>query len=645
MTLRPCRIFRGFCLIGAFLFLPFLGLAQGAGSGEQSGRSGGPSGTEQGPDTSAGLHVNVQYQDGGLVTVFALITLRTAEGKVVNQVKADGGQAEFAGLAPGRYTIQVTAEGYESTKQAVAVEGVHSVATVLLRPKAEEFIDKTATVAFGGAGGAGADRYGIESTVKEQRQLLKIAQALRDNKPEKARMDLFKLYLDSEMDTNLNYLYGVYEKEMKDIPLAKHYWKQAVGADSKNFPALMELGHTALDEGKPAEALPYLKQAVQASPAIWQPHAMMVVAYSKLKQYPQAIEEAQRALELGHNQAAFVQSVVATPLAADGDREQAVKVLRENLKDHPDPDTQELLATLERIGTSGVAGPTTPSYDFPPILPSAWMPTRVDDKVPPVEAGVPCSLETVLHNASMQVTELVKDVDRFEATESLEHVRIARDGVPSRPQMRTYRYLVSIGEVRPGILSVDEYRDAKKDQDDPPDGVVTVGLPAMALVFHSAQLDNYKFTCEGLARSSSGLSWQVYFQQRADRIPTLHGYRLGDNAFAVGLKGRAWISADTFQIVRLETDLVKPYPEIRLAAEHTSIVYGPVRFRSKDVKMWLPQQAEVYFDWRGMRVHRRLNFTNYSLFSVDTMQKINPPKQAEAIAPDSLAPPAPVKPN
>jgi hypothetical protein len=95
----------------------------------------------------------------------------------------------------------------------------------------------------------------------------------------------------------------------------------------------------------------------------------------------------------------------------------------------------------------------------------------------------------------------------------------------------------------------------------------------------------------------------------------------------------------------LETDLVKPYPEIRLAAEHTSIVYGPVRFRSKDVKMWLPQQAEVYFDWRGMRVHRRLNFTNYSLFSVDTMQKINPPKQAEAIAPDSSAPPAPVKPN
>src|SRR5208283_975969 len=125
---------------------------------------------------------------------------------------------------------------------------------------------------------------------------------------------------------------------MKDLTLAKYYWKQAVGIDSKNLGALMELAHTALNEGKPAEALPYLKQAARASPTTWQSHALMVVTYAKLKQYPQAIEEAQRALELGHSQAAIVLPALDSTLVAEGNKEQAVKVLREYVKDHPDSD-------------------------------------------------------------------------------------------------------------------------------------------------------------------------------------------------------------------------------------------------------------------------------------------------------------------
>ena len=100
-------------------------------------------------------------------------------------------------------------------------------------------------------------------------------------------------------------------------------------------------------------------------------------------------------------------------------------------------------------------------------------------------------------------------------------------------------------------------------------------------------------------------------------------------SYPVAMKGRAWIAADTFQITRLETDLIAPIPQIRLAADHTAIEYAPVQFKNRKVDMWLPQTAEVYYDWRGKRVHMRHSFSKYLLFSVDDKQKIFAPKGAE----------------
>ena len=66
--------------------------------------------------------------------------------------------------------------------------------------------------------------------------------------------------------------------------------------------------------------------------------------------------------------------------------------------------------------------------------------------------------------------------------------------------------------------------------------------------------------------------------------------------------------------------------KIGLAADHAAIEYGPVHFRSRNQDMWLPQIAEVFYDWRGRRTHRRHSFKNYLLFSVDDKERISQPK-------------------
>ena len=134
--------------------------------------------------------------------------------------------------------------------------------------------------------------------------------------------------------------------------------------------------------------------------------------------------------------------------------------------------------------------------------------------------------------------------------------------------------------------------------------------------------------CEGLTRTSHGLAWQIHFRQQPGKTNGIKSYQFGMNgpSYEVKLKGRAWISAENYGIIRLESDIVAPIPEIRLMADHTNIEYGPVNFRQANTTLWLPQSAEVYFAWLGHRIHRRHEFSNYLLFGVDDLQRINDPK-------------------
>lgn len=262
------------------------------------------------------------------------------------------------------------------------------------------------------------------------------------------------------------------------------------------------------------------------------------------------------------------------------------------------------------------------------IIPSNWLPPDVDEHIPPVEPSTACALDDVLQKAGQRIQELVSNVDRFAATESLEHEKINKLGIASAPQTRKFDYLVSIKEIRPGVLSVEEYRSSKSSDVDFPDGIETRGTPAMVLVFHPYHIANFDVICEGLAQRKGTLAWQIHFRQRSDRPDRIRAYRIGSRSpsYPVPLKGRAWIAADSYQILTIETNLIASMPQIRLIEDHTVIEYGPVHFQKGDVDLWLPQSADVYYDFRGRRSHRRHSFSDYLLFSVAEKQRISAPK-------------------
>jgi hypothetical protein len=147
------------------------------------------------------------------------------------------------------------------------------------------------------------------------------------------------------------------------------------------------------------------------------------------------------------------------------------------------------------------------------------------------------------------------------------------------------------------------------------------------MIFHPNYAPNFDMDCEGLTQSNGVPAWQIHFRQRSDRPNTLRSYQQGaqGSSYPVAMKGRAWLAADTFQLLRLETDLLAPMPTVQLFSDHTVVEYSAVRFRDSPTELWLPRSAEVFFHWKNLRVHRRHVFDNYLLFSTDATQKITVP--------------------
>jgi tetratricopeptide (TPR) repeat protein len=482
---------------------------------------------------------------------------------------------------------------------------------------------------------------------KLQKELGKALEALRANRPSEARKHLDSVYRVAPTDADANFLFGIYSSQMNDWLNAKGFWLKVLSSSPGHLGALLSLGDALLREGKPAEAAPYFYRAVEAEPTSWRAHAALAEACMRQGLLDESITQAERALELGHSQAEIVLPLLARALYLHGDQQRAALVFQAYLQEHQKkPAASNLFASFESNSMeTGVEFSSELSVEFSlaetavlasTALPSNWLPPDIDETVPPVEPGAACNLEEVLEKSGKRIQELIANVDQFTATEAVTHEAINKWGFASSPAKFEFDYIVSIKEAGSSQLNVDEYRDSHYSSTDFPDHIATTGLPALVLIFHPYYARNYAMTCEGLAHSKQGLAWQVYFRQRADKPSTIRNYQVGARGpvYPVSLKGRAWISADTFQIIRLETDIMSPLPEIRLVADHTAIEYGPVHFKSRNLDMWLPQTAEVYYDWRGRRSHRRHSFRNYLLYAVDDKQRISVP-DADAPGPPS----------
>lgn len=260
--------------------------------------------------------------------------------------------------------------------------------------------------------------------------------------------------------------------------------------------------------------------------------------------------------------------------------------------------------------------------------PDSWKPPDVDAAVPYVDPKVECPLPQILSKTGQRMKEFVSDLEKFTARERVEHSVIDAAGVRHSATVRDFNYVVMISRNSSGVFLLDEYRNGSVDPEQFPAHIATQGMPAIALLFHPQLAADFQFKCEGLGEWEKRSAWQVHFVQRLDRPGRLIAYAAGGRYSSLALRGRAWIDPGTFQVRRLETELVHPIKEMALTEEHIVITYQPVQFHAQEKQLWLPHIIELHVERQGRRYYRRHTLSDFQLFTVDTTQNIQLAKES-----------------
>jgi len=551
----------------------------------------------------------------------------------------------FEEVPIGEYHVEVRAPGYLTTIADASLLQANTIAYVFVDLRLEHG-PNTAAAANNNSGPP-------VMAPKARKELEQAATALRANDLNKAQahLDLVKKLAPSHPE--VHYLQGLIYFQEQNNTAARTSLETAINLYPQHAGALASLGATLYRLEDFTGAVAALNRAVEISPQNWQSHRALVMCYIRLRSYDKALAHAERAIETSGEKSPELHVLLARVLIALNQKDKARSELQSFLTANPGnaeaAAAQRLLSIL--MGELNAPKAPTPEAGPGPSPGSAasmdaavatvrvnaelpeersgaghWAPPTVDDTPPVLQMNATCKLAEVLAGTGKRAVGLVASLERVSATETVEQIDVNADGNQSQPRTNIFSYLVSIIETRPGNLSVEEDRKALSRSAER-SKYLTNGLGAMALIFHPYYVKDFDMRCEGLTEVKGQAAWAIYFKQRADVPSRFYQYTLQEGSYNIPLKGRAWIAANNFQVLRLETDLVEPVKKLRLEQEHLVIEYQPVDFKSRKVRLWLPVNAERYSFFRGRRSIHHHSFTDFQVFSVDVSSKTSEEKK------------------
>ena len=394
---------------------------------------------------------------------------------------------------------------------------------------------------------------------------------------------------------------------------ARNACGRAATIDPTYLPAHLCLAEIASRTDEWSEQLKHSKRALALDPNSVLAYEYHAAANANLGNFTEAERSGLRAVELDkEHREPSVFFLLAQIYALKGDSARAEEQFRQYVKYTHNRQgaamDKQILAKLEKGKREDI--------EIPESKPA-------QEAVPPVPDDATCPLSQILLEAGQRETELVENLQRFTAVEQIEYTEFSKNSRPRKTTSERFSYLAEIEQNPYAVFSVYEYRTPKGETDPPP--LTDTGTAAMALMFHPKLIGNLEIHCEGRTDLQGTAAWQLRFEEGPDLSKSFSELETTGSTYRIRLKGRAWISADDNQVLRLQTDLVAPMPEINLRVYHFDVAYSPVEFAKHKFRLWLPESASLQIEYRGRRYQRVHSFSKFQLFQVDTEQRVKEP--------------------
>jgi len=284
---------------------------------ESASRSGGSNNSQ--------LIVYLRTPMGEPLNVPAIVQLFQSNGTPHARTTAQGiAPVVFSGLGPGGYSVEVSAPGFQTTREEVSViVPITAEVHVYMRPEA---------LAVTSATQAGPPML----APKARKEVDQGLDALRANDLKEAQKRLGRAAELAPGHPDVFYLLGVLYIQLNEFAKARSALEKATQLDPNHARALAALGTVLSNQGEYHAAIPMLKKAMELNNYAWETQWTLASAEYHERQFEQARVHAQQALNLAQGKAPEIQLLLAQALAALGQRDKAAQELDAFLRKYPD---------------------------------------------------------------------------------------------------------------------------------------------------------------------------------------------------------------------------------------------------------------------------------------------------------------------